>query len=77
MKVETSDFLAFVAGVTGVPPLGFLNIGKPKLYFTDAVLATASTCDVTLHLPRCHTSYECFKDYLTESLISDSSYGAP
>ena len=73
MGVKANDILAFVTGVTTIPPLGFAS--KPKLFFTNSVLATASTCDVTMHLPRCHRTYQDFKEYMTEAIISAGGYG--
>ena len=49
MSVDTSHVLAFVSGITMVPPLGFQN-PQPKMYFTDSVVATASTCDISVHV---------------------------
>ena len=74
MSVDTSHILAFVSGITMVPSLGFQN-PQLKMYFTDSVVATASTCDISVHIPRCHADYERFKEFMTESIISNNGYG--
>ena len=73
MNVEVNHILAFITGVNTVPPLGFAT--KPKIHFTDSILATASTCDLTLYLPCCHRSYNEFKEYFTEAIIASTGYG--
>ena len=74
INVKPNQILAFVTRIITVPPLGFVS--KPKIHFSDSVLATASICDVTLHLPCCHRSYQNFKEFMTEAIIATSAgYG--
>ena len=65
--------LVFFTGADREPPLGFPT--KAKLLFDTGVLATASTCDFILYLPYCHDTYETFKAYMIESLISHGGFG--
>ena len=52
------------------PPLGFSK--QPELTFLHTgILATASTCEVTLRIP---TIYQ-LKDMMVESLVSSEGFG--
>lgn len=50
-------------GFPQTPTLLFLDI--------DAMLPTASTCTLVLHLPIRYTSYEAFKNAMIEALVSN------
>jgi hypothetical protein len=71
--VTPEDCLIFFTGADREPPLGFPR--KAKLQFISGVLATASTCDFTLYLPYCHATYETFKAFMIESLVSHGGFG--
>ena len=62
-KVTLSLFLAFFTGADREPPLGFPKV--PELHFLhrDAILVTASTCDLILRVPAIyHDNYDKFRD---------------
>ena len=63
--------VVFFTGADRIPPLGFPH--APSLHFLDddAMLPTSSTCSLALRLPIHYTSYDCFKDAMTEGLVSN------
>ena len=71
--VLPEDCLAFFTGSDREPPLGFPH--KATLLFNASVLATASTCDMTLYLPYCHSDYDTFKSFMIESLMGHGGFG--
>ena len=44
------------------------------MVFTPGVLATVSTCDMVISVPYCHDSYDKFKTFMVESLISNEGF---
>jgi len=64
--------LIFFTGADRIPPLGF--DGTATLTFTPGVLATSSTCGLVMNLPYCHETYETFKSFMIESLISNGGF---
>ena len=71
--VLTKHILIFFTGADRIPPLGF--DGTATMRFTPGVLSTASTCGLVMNLPYCHKTYETFKLYMIESLISNGGFG--
>ncbi|XP_064389314.1 uncharacterized protein LOC135337323 isoform X2 [Halichondria panicea] len=72
-KVTLDDVLIFFTGADREPPLGFQPV--PTLTFTDAELATASTCSLRLRLPCRHSSYDVFRSKLMLSLRGNDGMG--
>lgn len=76
--ISLSSVLNFVTGAYRVPPLGFRHGQEPSLYFIHnehAVLATASTCDMSLGLPTVHKEYSDFYEKMVLSILGHSGFG--
>ena len=67
------DILKSVTATDRVPPGGFHK--KPDIFFLYGsmnMLATSSTCDLTLRLPTCHwENDDRFEEYFTLSIKGD------
>ena len=59
--------------VSGVPPTGFHR--TPVIEFEHAVLPTASTCEISIHIPTCITDYQLFKDNMVLALKGNDGFG--
>lgn len=70
--VALKDFLVFCTGSDCVPPLGFVKSPELRFLKKEAVLPTASTCDMILRLPICFDTYSMFKDKMIEALLSST-----
>ena len=77
MDLSLQEVLSFFTGANREPPSGFPCI--PQLLFHDAtcdnVLATASSCFLTLTLPTVHKSYSTFKEYFILSIKCHDGFG--
>ena len=67
-SVTLADVLAFFMAYDNAPPHGFKK--PPTMKFVDSATATGNTCLSILSVPVVHTSYESFKEYMTESVLS-------
>ena len=70
--VTPNDILSYFTRASTETPLGFDR--KPKLYFSDQTLASASTCGLQLTLP-IHKSYEGFKDAMILLIKGHDGFG--
>ena len=69
------DILIFFTAAEREPPLGWGQ--QPELKFehsSSQKYAQASTCDLSLHLPCCHTHYTSFREAMVESFVT-SEFG--
>ena len=74
--VTLQHVLVFFTGADREPPLGFPTKASLEFLKEGDVLATASTCDLTLRVPTAfHDNYDRFKNMMVESLISGSGFG--
>ena len=73
MECELADVMIFFSGASEVPHLGFEKL--PTLTFHPGLLATASTCEIQLHLPLGHESYKQFKEYMILSIKGNDGFG--
>ena len=72
--VSLEDMMAFVTGESAIPAIGFDS--TPKIFFTsEERLPEASTCSLSLTLPRCITTFEKFKDVMATSIIGCHGFG--
>lgn len=66
----------FFSGADHIPPLGF--IPSPKVSFLHcpkSKFSTASTCDICLGLPTCHSEdYQAFKEAMISSLKNNDGF---
>ena len=62
----------FFSGTDREPPLGFNP--RPKLLFSEEMLASASTCSLRLTLPTNHDSYQSFKESMVLSLLGNDGF---
>ena len=76
MSCSLEDVLIFFTGADRVPPLGFPQ--TPTLHFlgNDALYPTASTCSLMLRLPTRYSTYDAFKDTMTEGLLCNGGLDA-
>jgi len=66
--------LIFISGADRLPVLGFDK--EPSIIFQEAILATASTCDLQLRLPTVHgTNFDKFKESMVLSIIGNDGFG--
>ncbi len=66
--------LIFLSGAEQIPVLGFDK--QPTIIFQEAILATASTCDLQLRLPTMHgNNYDEFKESLILSIVCNDGFG--
>ena len=59
LECDLADLLVFVSGSSRVPPTGFHR--TPVIEFQhdhSAILPTASTCEISIHIPTCITDYQ-------------------
>ena len=77
--VKIEDVLIFFSGINRIPSVGFHTI-KPTLEFLHMynpqdILATASTCDLTLRIPVSHKEdQDSFNDKMILSLKGCSGF---
>ena len=72
--ITLRDILIFVTGANQVPPMGF---DQPlKIQFVEGHrLPSASTCSLTLHVPREIIEYGNFKEKFTLSILGAHGFG--
>ena len=61
LECDVADLLVFVSGSSRMPPTGFHR--TPVIEFQhdhSAILPTASTCEISIHIPTCITDYQLF-----------------
>ena len=71
--VKPENLLSFFTGLDSEPPLGF--VPRPRLLFTDALLASSNTCGYKLYLPLNNSTYELFKYRMVLSLMGHGGFG--
>ena len=72
------DVLVFFSGSDRIPPMGFDRHPTPHfLHEAKEVLPTASTCDIQLRIPTCHTEYDQFREYMVLGMKSNDGFGGP
>lgn len=71
------DVLMFFSGASSIPPCGFEGIIPTMIFLhnIDAVLPTASTCDLEFRLPATYTDYQKFKDAMVLGLKGHDGFG--
>ena len=75
-RVKLDDILEFVSGASKIPPSGFQK--NPSIKFcNDDRLPKASTCDVSITLPRKLglLQFEQFKERLDLSILGSCGFG--
>ena len=76
LECDLADLLVFVSGSSRVPPTGFHR--TPVIEFQhdhSAILPTASTCEISIHIPTCITDYQLFKDNMVLALKGNDGSG--
>ena len=76
LECDLADLLVFVSGSSRVPPTGFHR--TPVIEFQhdhSAILPTASTCEISIHIPTCITDYQLFKDNMVLALKGNDGFG--
>ena len=66
----------FFSGIDGIPPCGFQDV-TPTIVFLhgDAVLPTASTCDLEFRIPATYSNYTKFRDAMVLGLKGHDGFG--
>lgn len=78
LPVHFKDLLQFITGADAIPPLGF-HCSLTILFYDQEKETTrlpyASTCAMTLALPRGHEDPTSFRELMSRSLFDSCGFG--
>ena len=71
MECDLADLLVFVSGPTGFHRTPVIEFQHDH----SAILPTASTCEISIHILTCITDYQLFKDNMVLALKGNDRFG--